>query len=184
MKLDTALRSRRSIRDYQTADVSDAVIRDVLELARHAPSSMNGQPCSFIIVRERTTRERLADIKDGYCPPEKRGYKADMLRIAPVVIVLCVDHTLSYDRALENGVLAAGHLLLAAQGHGLGSVFMTAYRDDEPRVSQEIRQLLDIPPSVDPVALLPLGYPGERPAEKALRPLEEIVFNERHGKRK
>ncbi len=161
------------------ADIPDTLIRELLDLARHAPSSMDGQPCSFIVIRDPDTKERLADIKDEHCPPEKQQFKATMLRCAPVVIVLCVDRPAAHERILENGVLVAAQLMLAAHGRGLGSVFMTAYRSDKPQLSAQICELLDIPQSVEPVVLLPLGYPDEQPAQKILKPLQNIIFNER-----
>ena len=144
---------------------------------------MNGQPWAFIVVRDSSIKARLADIKDAHCPPEKSHFKASMLRDAPVVIVVCVDERSSHERSLENAVLAASQLMLAAHGKGLGSVFMTAYRDGEPAVTAQISDLLAIPASAKPMILLPLGYPDELPAEKKLKPIEDIVFHEQYGKR-
>lgn len=162
-------------------DIPDELLGELLDLARHAPSSMNGQPCSFIVVRDQAIKGRLADIKDAYCPPDKQHFKAGMLRCAPVVIVLCVDRHSSHDRVLENGLLAAAQLMLAAHGRGLGSVFMTAYRADEPRVTAQVRELLNIPASIEPVVLLPLGYPDEQPAQKTLKPLAGLVYHDRYN---
>jgi nitroreductase len=142
---------------------------------------MNGQPCSFIVIRDQDIKGRLADIKDAYCAPEKQHYKATMLRCAPVVVVICVDRHTAHERVLENGCLAAAQLMLAAHGRGIGSVFMTAYRADEPQVTAHIRDLLNIPASVEPVVILPLGYPDELPTQKKLRSLEDIVFHERYN---
>jgi len=44
MDLDEAIKGRRSIRKYKSKDVPDSVVEDLIDLARHAPSSMNGQP--------------------------------------------------------------------------------------------------------------------------------------------
>ena len=72
--------------------------------------------------------------------------------------------------------------MLAAHDRGLGTVFMTAYRDNEPEVTENIRELLAIPASIDPVIILPLGYPDELPAEKPLKPLETLIFYEQFGR--
>ena len=151
----------------------------LLDLARHAPSSMNGQPCSFIVIKDAAVRGRLADLKDECCPIEKRHFPATMIRSAPVVIVVCVDRLTGHDRIIENGVLAASQLMLAAHGRGLGSVFMTAYRSDEPRLLQGVRDLLAIPATVEPVVVLPLGYADEVPAAKELKPLQSLVCYDR-----
>lgn len=178
MELDEAIRGRRSIRRYQAKDIPDGVIRELLDLARFAPSSMNGQPWTFIVVRDDTTKHRLADIKDRYCPPIKQAFKAYMLRQAPAVIVVCVDRQRSFEREIENGVLATANIMLAAHGRGLGSVYMSAYKADEPRISDEIREVLGIPEHVDPITLLPLGYPDEIPEPKDLVSLRQVVCYE------
>ena len=173
---------RRSIRRYETRQVGEAEIRAVLDLARHAPSSMNGQPCHFVVIRERDTLRRIAAVKNRYCPPEKRAYPADFIADAPLLVAVCVERERSFGRGLENGVLATGFLLLAARAHGLGSVFLTAYQHDEPGLAAEIGALLSLPESIEPIALVPLGFPAEQPPDKELRPLPEIVHHERFAR--
>lgn len=180
IELETALRSRRSVRKYLTTGIPDSLMNELLDLARHAPSSMNGQPCSFIVIRDQAVKERLADIKDECCPAGKKQFKADMLRRAPAIVVVCVDRNAAHERVLENGVLAGYQLMLAAHGRGLGTVFMTAYREDEPRVTVLIRELLAIPATIEPVVLLPLGYPDEVPPQKTLKPLEGLISHDKY----
>lgn len=175
MNIDETIKGRRSFRKYQNKDIPDAVINELLDLARHAPSSMNGQPWFFIIVRDGKIKKQLAGIKNKYCPFEKQEYRADFLQDAPVLIVVCADRHKSYDREVENGVLATANIMLGASSKGLGSVYMSAYKDGEPAVSEEIRQVMGIPENIDPVTIIPLGYPDEVPGHKELRPLGEIV---------
>jgi nitroreductase len=183
MNLDSAIKGRRSIRKYQPKGVPDPVIADLLDLGRYAPSSMNGQPWYFIIVRDARTKRRLVKIKNKYCPMEKSMYKADFLQDAPVVIVVCVDHERSFNREVENAVLATANILLGAYERGLGSVYMSAYKREDPEVSAEIRRALDIPDGVDPITIIPLGYPDETPEPKEIGLLDEVVFHETFGKK-
>ena len=173
--VDRIIRSRRSIRRYQPDDVPDALVRELLDLARHAPSSMDGQPWRFVLVRHAHTKRELARIKNAYCPPDKKAFAADFLGTAPVIVVVCVDSGRSYDREIENGVLATAFLLLAAWSRGLGSVYLSAYRDDEPRLAAEIRHLLQLPEGCRPVTIVPLGLPAETPPPKALRTLDVMT---------
>jgi nitroreductase len=182
--LEETVRGRRSIRRYSPREVREDVVMEILDLARHAPSSMDGQPCCFIVVRERAILERLADIKNDHCALDKRdAYPAHFVASAPVVVAICVERKRAHGRERENGILAAAHLLLAAHARGLGGVYMTAYQADDPVLEREIRDLLGLPPSVDPVALIPLGFPAEEPAPKELRPLGELVHHESYGSR-
>jgi len=68
--------------------------------------------------------------------------------------------------------------LLAAFNKGLGSVYLSAYRKDEPRISNEIRQLLDLPQHIDPITIVPLGFPDEIPEPKKLKSLREMISYE------
>jgi nicotinate-nucleotide--dimethylbenzimidazole phosphoribosyltransferase len=61
--LTTLAADRRSIRGYdKTRDVPAEMVRQILECARWAPSGGNGQPWEFIIIRDESTRHKIADI--------------------------------------------------------------------------------------------------------------------------
>lgn len=177
MQVDEAIRKRRSIRSYQSRAVSAELIAEMLDLARHAPSAMNGQPWHFVVIRDREMKERLSEIKRLRCPPEKRAYVADYLKDAPLVVAICVERSRSHDRGLENGVLAAALLMLAATSRGLGSVYLSASRDGDPRLAAEIAELLGLSSDTLPISLVPIGFPAEKPSAKELRPLSEMIAN-------
>lgn len=179
MTVDDAIKARRSIRRYQDKPVPESDVNHLLDLARYSPSSMNGQPWHFIVIREYRIKKEIAEIKNRYCPVEKRSYEADFLETVPVVIVICADTERSFGRELENSVLAAANLLLAARAAGLGSVYMSAYTAVEPKLAEEIGRILNIPDKIRPIAMIPLGYPDEVPPLKTLRPLKEMIHLER-----
>ncbi|MCK4986373.1 MAG: nitroreductase family protein, partial [Desulfobacterales bacterium] len=60
MELMEAIRTRRSVRDYENRAVPEAHIRSIIEAATWAPSGFNKQPWKFIIIRERATLEQMA----------------------------------------------------------------------------------------------------------------------------
>ena len=179
MQFDEAVRSRRSIRQFEPREVPDSVVTELLDLARYAPSSMNGQPWHFVLVRSPETRSRLAEIKNDFCPPAKRAFRADFIARAPLIVVVCVEEESSYDRGLENGIIATTHILLAARDRGLGAVYMSAYDFNEPGLATAIAELLNLPAGVSPVTLIPMGYPSETPAARDRRPLARMVHRER-----
>lgn len=154
---------------------------EILGLARNAPSSMDGQPWRFVVVRDRETLRQLARLKNQHCDPRKAAYPADFLAEAPVVVAVCVETTEAHDRARESGVLAAAYLMLAAHHRGLGSVYLTAYQPADGGLAQELGALLRLPPDVEAVALIPLGFPAEQPPPKDLRPLSELIHYETYG---
>lgn len=177
MELAHSIRGRRSVRDFRDRRVSEGTVRQLLDLARRAPSSMNGQPWHFIVVRRPALKRSLAKIKNRYCPASKAAYRADFLNNAHVLI-LCVEKEKSHDRDVENAALAAAMFMLAAHARGLSSVYMSAYQKDKPGLAREIRKLFRLPRNVVPVTILPFGYPAARPAKKELRNLEEMIHFE------
>jgi nitroreductase len=179
MELDEAIEGRRAIRKYQDREVPDAIVSQLLALTRHAPSSMNGQPWHFVVVREAATKRALAELKNRHCPPEKKAYSADFLEGAAILVV-CIDLNRSNGRTVENAVLAASVFMLAAHSRGLGTVYMSAYQPGKPKLAKEIGQLLRLPKNVQPVTIVPFGYPAEQPAKKELRGLKETTHFERY----
>ena len=61
MEFDDVVRGRRSIRGFQKKPVPKALIREILELAMRAPTSLNSQPWNFYVV----TGEVLDRIRKG-----------------------------------------------------------------------------------------------------------------------
>lgn len=170
MLFDEVITGRRSARRFRSDDVSDELVDGLLRLAVNAPSSMNGQPWEFVVVRDRSKLAELAAIKDRYCPPSKKNFPATMFETAPLAIVICVDESSSNERGLENAIFATSYLMLAAYERGLSTVYLSAQYRKDPGLCQDIRQLFRIPDHISPVSILPLGYPDETPPEKIVRP--------------
>lgn len=56
------LRTRRSIRRFKPDPIPDECIEKMIEAARWAPSGANAQPWEFIIVKDRATINRMAEL--------------------------------------------------------------------------------------------------------------------------
>ena len=73
MRFDEVVLGRRSIRGYQPDPVPKALIREVLQIAMRAPSSLNTQPWNFYVVtgapldriRAGNTERNLAGVPDS-----------------------------------------------------------------------------------------------------------------------
>jgi nitroreductase len=57
-----AIFSLRAVRDFSPDPVPDEAIARILDAAVRAPSPTNSQPWAFIVVRDATTRARIADV--------------------------------------------------------------------------------------------------------------------------
>lgn len=142
------IKKRRSIRRYTSEPVSEADIQALLEAAMAAPSASNRQPWEFVVVRDPVLRRRLA---------ETHPY-SKMAAEAPVVFVICGREEQSH-HWVEDTSAATENLLLAAAGLGLGAVWVAVY----PGADREdyVRQVLNLPPDLRVLCLVPLGHPAE-----------------------
>jgi nitroreductase len=93
---------------------------------------------------------------------------ADMLREAPLAILVCGDLKLEAHKGfwVQDCSAATQNILLAAHAKGLGAVWLAFYPKEDR--CDAINRLLGIPEHVMPLALIAIGYPGEKkpPAER------------------
>ena len=162
--------SRRSIRKFQDKGVPEAMITDLLEAAMAAPSAVARDPWHFIVVRERATLDRLADI----LPHGK------MLRQAPAAFIVCGDISKAHDQKesylLQDLSAAAENILLAANVLGLGGCWLGVH--PRPERIDGIRELFRLPATIIPMCGIALGWPAEKPPPRT-RYKGENVHHER-----
>lgn len=168
MELQQAIYGRRSIRDYRTEPLACGVVEGLLADAVRAPSSMDRQAWSFIVVRGRDrlarySREALASLPHQDVDAGMAKLVADpafnIFYNAPVLVVICA--TLPDPLVRHDCTLAAGTLMLAAHGKGLGSCWIGFA--ESWLASPEGRSELAIPEGHVPVAPVILGYPATHP---------------------
>jgi nitroreductase len=141
--------ARRSIRKYAEESVSETDIKTLLEAAMAAPSASNRKPWQFVVVTERQTLDRLAEVH----PHGK------MLFEAKLCIAVCGDLTEMERFWVQDCSAATENLLLAATALGLGAVWLGVYPREE-RVTA-VRQVLGIPEAIVPLNLISIGHPAE-----------------------
>jgi nitroreductase len=147
--------ARRSIRVYSPGEVSEMKVTKLLEAAMAAPSAMTKDPWRFVVVRDKQKLASLATLHPG----------AAMLSSAAMAIVACGDLDVAFERnlsyLLQDCSAAIQNLLLAAQAQGLGACWIGVH-PGEPLLKR-VRELLALPSSIVPVAVISLGSPGEQP---------------------
>ncbi|MBD3306604.1 nitroreductase [candidate division KSB3 bacterium] len=141
------LKTRRSIRAFEDTPVPDDLLWKVFDLCRYAPSSMNRQPCYFVVIRNRQTLEILAGV---------RGSSSAPIAAAPIAVAICVDANLS-KRPVVDGSIAAYHFLLAAKVFGLGTCWIAAMDRDD------VKAAIQVPQDHVVATITPVGYPAATP---------------------
>lgn len=158
---------RYSCRSYDpTREVSDELVRAIVETAQLAPSACNRQPWRFVAVRNSDSRARmLAKSRPAFLD-------------APVLLVACGVRSEAWVRPADSKnhidvdlAIAVEHMCLAATSLDLATCWVCSFDVDA------VRKELSLPDDVEPIALLPIGFaaPGTSIAAKVRKPLDEIL---------
>jgi nitroreductase len=190
---DVVLR-QRATREFTDQPVSDELVDLCLRAATHAPSAENLQPWVFVVVRDAGLRAGIADLtrrawRQGGRQHSEGRLPAPLLNdvhqgaevgigSAPVIVVVCGDTSLGLEVTLPSSVyLATQNLLLSATALGLGSAMTTL----ATLFADELRELLDLPSSTRPMAIVPIGWPRRPPGPPRRLPLKERAHRDRYG---
>ncbi len=147
-----AILNRKSIRKYKDLEISEEIVEELLRAGMAAPSAGNEQPWEFIVLRDKKIMRKITEVH----PYSK------MLLNANVAIVVCGDEAKEVYKGywVQDCSAATENILLAAEDKGLGAVWLGVY-PIEDRVDA-IKQLLNLPASVIPLSIIPVGYPDEQ----------------------
>lgn len=176
------IHTRKTIRKYTNKDVSEDLLKTLLEKAERTPTMGNLQLYSVIITRNEEKKAQLAPAH----------FNQPMVMGAPVVLTFCADFrrttlwaenrkaTPGYDNFLSFLNAATDALLFCqtfcnlAEEEGLGTCFLgtTIYNP------KTIIEALQLPRLVMPVATITLGWPDEDPALVDRLPIDSIIHNE------
>jgi nitroreductase len=167
MDTDSAIRDRRSIKDFTLEAVDGDVVRELIELAQWAPNHNLTAPWRFRLIGPEAT-QALIDIA-----PEDKKKK---MTLAPtrllVSVVVAGDPTRREEDLLAVGA-AIQNLLLAATARGIATFWQS------PKVAglAPSRFKLGIPQEEELVAVLNLGIKqSDRPIPA--RPSVDDVYSE------
>lgn len=146
-----AIFRRRSIRRYTQQEVSDTLIKTLLEAGMSAPSAGNQRPWQFVVIKDEAMLQKLS---------EASPY-AKMIPNAAVAILVCGDSEREVHQGfwVQDCSAATENILIEAEDNGLGAVWIGMYPREE-RV-EFLRDILNIPEHIVPFALLSIGYPAE-----------------------
>jgi coenzyme F420-0:L-glutamate ligase / coenzyme F420-1:gamma-L-glutamate ligase len=197
-ELAALVRGRRSVRVFETRPVPRAIVEEAIAAAGWAPSPHGRQPWRFVVVESQGRRDALADAMaetwraqlrlDGQDETivEARLQKSrDRLQRAPVLIIPCLyleglDTYPDADRqqaeetmAVQSLGAAVQNLLLSLYAAGVDGGWMCA-----PLFCPDVVQAaLGLNPSLDPHALIAVGYAASDPVRRPRLPLDELIVD-------
>lgn len=181
------LTEHRSIRKYKSDSVDEKHLEMILRGAQAAPSSVNGQQWSIILVKDQDKKDKLASLAGD------QPWVAE----APIFLVFVADYNRAMLAAKKNNQeliltqsvesimvasvdvgLAAGNAIAVAESLGYGIVPIGGVRRDPEKVIE----LLELPKYVYPILGLCIGVPDEKNDKKPRLPIQAVVHNESYNK--
>ena len=129
------IKKRRSCRKYDARPVEDEKINEVVQAGLLAPSAINRQSGSIIVIKDKATRDALMEIKKKFAPP--RGENFDPFYGAPVILLVIAK---KWPLAIHDGAAMMENMLLEATNQGLGTCWV--HCDDNQSECKEFKEFL------------------------------------------
>ncbi len=199
MDFERVVRGRRMVRSFTTQPVAPAVVDEICDLARRAPTAGHTAGVEFLVLEGDDT----AAYWDVTLPAgaEREGFAWPGLLAAPVLVVVWVDPGAYVARYREpdkahtglgageeawevpywfvDGGAAMMTMLLAARDRGLGAAFFGMFNHEEA-----VRRRFGVPPGRRGVGTVAIGHRAgdDRPSRSANRgrpDLAEVVHRAR-----
>lgn len=160
---------RYSCRSYSDDIPTADEVRAILEQARMAPSACNRQPWRIMVIGPDDT-----DGREAVCAAYDRPWIAG----APYYLIVCGVADEAWVRPFDGKchvdvdvAILTEHICLCAADAGIGTCWVCNF---DPAV---LKSKIVFPAGVNPVVILPLGYPatGQIP-EKKRKDLDDILI--------
>jgi nitroreductase len=169
-----AIRSRRSVHDFEDKKVENEKIGVLIESVRWAPSAGNKQPWEIIVLDDKKKISALSEI----------ALEQNWIKKAPLFVVICINQRMAEGSfgvrgknmyALQSTAAAVQNMMLAATDIGLATCWVDVY--DEEKTAE----LLGCPEHVVPIVAVAVGY-AERTPEPPLRhEIPNFAWYNTHG---
>ena len=160
------LRTRRSIRRYETKPIDPGSLETLKEALLRSPSSRGVNPWTFIFVNKPDLLTELSQAK-------QKG--SNFVKGAALGIVVCADETIS-DVWVEDASISSVVAHLTAHSLGLGSCWVqirSRQHSADQTAEHYVQVLLGIPAHIRVEAIIAIGYPAET---KAPVPADQLDY--------
>ncbi|MFI0979703.1 nitroreductase family protein [Streptomyces sp. NPDC021093] len=168
------MRSRSVLRDYSPEPIDSSVVDEMLETMISAPSASNKQAWSFVVVQKPENVRLL------------RAFSPGIIGTPTLIVVACIDRSRTNrlpgnisQKIYQTSKLCVGmaveNLLLSAHALGLGGCPVSSFRE------KQVCELLGIPDHIEPLLVVPIGYPAQAPTPSDRRDSNEVISHEIWG---
>lgn len=184
MSKDFSFSSRATVRNYDSRDIPDALIAEMVAEASHAPNTGNMQWYSVIVTRDKVLKKALAPFH----------FSQPQVENASAVLTFCLDldrferwcrlngaepgyeNFQSLTAALIDTSIFAQQFCTIAEMHGLGTCYLGTTTYNAPQIAE----VLGLPDRVVPVTTITVGYPASDVCASWRLPLEAVMHSEKY----
>jgi nitroreductase len=147
------IKSRRTIRKYLQTVVPEEVLLKCVEAAIFSPSGGNLQPLRYVIVNDaKLLKQVFSTLSWAVYLPEYGPTEEEMPRAYIVLLLDKNGRTPTHDASI-----ASMSISMVAYDEGLGSCILASVD------RKKLRNVLNVPESLDVALVVALGYPAETP---------------------
>lgn len=175
------LHNHRSYREFdETYEIPDEELQAILKASRQAPSWMNGQMYSIVVIKNPEIRKQLVTWNPGNSHMLKSSvfllFVVDLKRSAQIAEKHQVDYPVDEGLnplivATTDTSLALQNAIIASESLGLGTVPVGSVRNH----IEEISELLQLPDYTYPLVGLSIGKPIVDMKVKPRLPEEAVI---------
>jgi nitroreductase len=168
MEILEVLKKRHSVRKFKDKEIEKEKIQLILEAANSAPSAGNLQAREIFLVRNEQKKQELAEAALGQ----------DFIAETPIVLVFFANPQRSASKygqrgeelyCIQDATLSAAYAWLQTIELDLGTCWVGAF-DDET-----VKEVLGVKEDWQPIVILPIGYPDEKPHSTPRIHLNDLV---------
>ncbi len=162
----------RSYRGYdESRRISREELMELVDCARFAPSSVNGQPFQYLLVYEKEDVDRLQPLTGwARALPDMKLPHPGKCPAAFIVICQNTEWDPNLNRYLRDVGAVAQTMLLAATDMGLGGIMIGNFSP------AKVSEAMNLPETIVPMLVVAFGKPDETIVLKEIETGESIKY--------
>ena len=175
-----AHRTIRAYKDQPDQPLTEAEVTTLMDVARHTATSSFLQACTILHITDPQVRETIGTASGQPYVGGTKGdlfifvadlYRNSRIRAEQGVSSEALGSINLFLTALEDALLAAQNVVVAAESIGLGTVYLGSILAD-PRATVKA---LELPELTFPIVGLLVGHPDQEPGQKPRMPLSVMT---------
>lgn len=140
--------NRYSVRKYSDKPIEQEKLDRILRAGQVAPTAANAQPQRVFVIRSEDALAKIQALTPFHFN-------------APTVLLICADISRSWkakdghESGPVDAAIATTQMMLEAFDEGIGSCWVRGFDKNM------VQEAFELPDHIEPVAMLPIGYPAE-----------------------